>query len=222
MKKELDSSWLTVLEDEFRQDYFMDLEKFVDESREATDVFPAEENVFRAFQLTGYEETRVVILGQDPYHDTGQAHGLAFSVQDETKLPPSLKNIFKELNSDLGVTSPTLGDLSSWARQGVLLLNTVLTVAAHQANSHQKRGWEKFTDRVIQCLGARSQHTVFVLWGKPAQSKQTLVDSAVHTVLTAPHPSPLSAHRGFFGSRPFSKTNEALVRNGQPEVQWEI
>lgn len=222
MKKELDPSWLELLNDDFDQEYFRELESFVDDARAHATVFPSEENVFHAFRLTGYEQTRVVILGQDPYHDDDQAHGLAFSVTEGIRHPPSLRNIFNELHADLGVAVSASGDLSPWARQGILLLNTVLTVEAHQPNSHRNQGWETFTDRVIAALGSRSQHTVFILWGKPAQTKAKWIDENRHTVLRAPHPSPLSAHRGFFGSRPFSKTNQALSRNGQAEIAWEL
>ena len=203
MNKNLDPSWLPVLQTEFEQDYFRQLETFVDRSRQTTTVYPNEQQVFRAFQLTPFDKTKVVILGQDPYHDEGQAHGLAFSVQSGTAYPPSLRNIFQELVEDLGVESPVSGDLTRWAQQGVLLLNTVMTVEAHRAHSHQKQGWERFTDNVIERLGTRQQHTVFILWGKPAQTKARLIDSRQHTVIGSPHPSPLAAYRGFFGSRPF-------------------
>lgn len=222
MKKEVDDSWRPMLEEEFQQPYFRELESFVDEARKQGPVFPAEAEVFQAFHLTPFENVKVVILGQDPYHGPGQAHGLSFSVREQVKIPPSLRNIFRELESDLQLKVPDGGDLTPWAKQGVLLLNTVLTVDAHQANSHQKKGWEKFTDRVIQKIGSRDQHTVFLLWGKPAQAKQSGIDPTNHTLLVSTHPSPLSAHRGFFGSRPFSKTNQALLRNGQTEIDWQL
>ena len=177
--------------------------------------------MFNAFRLTGYNDVKAVILGQDPYHGLGQAHGLSFSVREECRLPPSLKNIYKELQSDLSVDQPTQGNLESWARQGVLLLNTVLTVREGEANSHRKRGWENFTDCVIKTLSQRKQPVVFLLWGKPAQSKASLIADR-HIILTAPHPSPLSAYRGFFGSRPFSKTNAALAKIGQSPIDWTL
>lgn len=193
---------------------------FVAEERRRHTVFPPEADVFRAFELTPFDRTRVVILGQDPYHDDGQAHGLCFSVRAGVKPPPSLRNLFKELASDLGTEPPSSGLLEGWAEQGVLLLNTVLTVRAHAANSHRNEGWEEFTDDVIRALSSHPSHIVFLLWGAPAQKKKALIDSTRHTLLQAPHPSPLSAHRGFFGSRPFSKTNDALERHGQPRIDW--
>ncbi|MBR7927182.1 uracil-DNA glycosylase [Aerococcaceae bacterium zg-ZUI334] len=180
-------------------------------------VFPQREDVFRAFELTPYDEVRVVILGQDPYHNVGQAHGLAFSVPNNILLPPSLKNIYKELADDLSIEMPTQGDLSSWARQGVLLLNTTLTVQAHQPNSHQHLGWQYFTDYVINVLNQHDESLIFVLWGKPAQSKRTKIDTARHFIIQAPHPSPLSAYRGFFGSQPFSQINKRLAK----PIQWD-
>ena len=176
-------------------------------------------DVFNAFRLTGFVDVKAVILGQDPYHGPNQAHGLSFSVGEDCRVPPSLKNIFKELQSDLDCSEPTHGNLDSWARQGVLLLNTVLTVRDGEANSHRTRGWESFTDSVIGSLSQRESPVIFLLWGKPAQSKASLISDR-HTVLRAPHPSPLSAYRGFFGSRPFSKTNAALAKNGQGPIEW--
>lgn len=222
MNKNLDRSWLPLLETEFRQEYFQQLERFVDRRRKETRVFPDEQHVFRALELTPFEATRVVILGQDPYHDLGQAHGLAFSVRPGMAAPPSLKNIFRELVDDLDIQPPQSGDLTPWARQGVLLLNTVLTVEAKCAHSHQKRGWERFTDRVIELLGQRDRHTVFLLWGKPAQTKERLIDADRHTIVRSPHPSPLAAYRGFFGSRPFSQTNAALIQHRQPPIDWAL
>lgn len=222
MNKEIPSCWKSLLESEFEKDYFRELESFVDRARATSTVFPADDQVFNAFRLTPFSQVKAVILGQDPYHDQGQAHGLSFSVQAGVKHPPSLKNIFKELQADLGVAIPDSGNLQPWGERGVLLLNTVLTVEAHQANSHQKRGWEEFTNRVICLLGSRTEHCVFVLWGKPAQSKAKLIDADRHTLIQSPHPSPLSAHRGFHGSRPFTKVNAALKDHGQPEIDWSL
>lgn len=199
-----------------------ELQAFLAAERAQHQIFPAVENVFTALELTPFEQVRVVILGQDPYHDVGQAHGLAFSVLPNVKLPASLRNIFKELGDDIGIPKPSSGCLIPWAKQGVLLLNTVLTVRAHQANSHRGKGWEVFTDAVIERLGERSEPIVFVLWGKPAQAKKKLIDAERHVVFEAAHPSPLSAHNGFFGSKPFSRINETLKAWGQAEIDWAI
>ena len=201
---------------------FEGLSRFLDAQRRSAEVFPAEDDVFAAFHLTPVERVRVVILGQDPYHGEGQAHGLAFSVPPEQRIPPSLRNIFRELQDDLGAPSPASGDLRPWAQRGVLLLNTVLTVRAGEANSHRKRGWEGFTDAVIETISARPHPAVFVLWGRPAQRKARLIDLARHRVIEGPHPSPLSAHRGFFGSRPFTAVNEALVALGHDPRDWTL
>jgi uracil-DNA glycosylase len=214
-----DSDWTERLAAVFQRDDFQALCQFVDQERNENKVYPATEDVFNAFRLTDFSDVRVVILGQDPYHGTGQAHGLSFSVCKRCRLPPSLKNIFKELQSDVGCPQPVSGNLESWARQGVLLLNTVLTVREGEANSHRGRGWEPFTDVVIEKLSQRADPIVFLLWGKPAESKASLIADH-HTILIAPHPSPLSAYRGFFGSRPFSKTNKALEKRGQPSIDW--
>ncbi len=222
MRIDIHPTWKTELSTEFEKEYFKELLAFVDSERSVHDVFPREQDVFNALQLTPYPNVKVIILGQDPYHDHNQAHGLAFSVKDGIKHPPSLRNIFKELHGDLEIDAPDGGNLSKWAERGVLLLNTVLTVRAHHAHSHQKKGWEKFTDAVIQSIGNRDQHTVFVLWGKPAAKKTSLIDGSRHTILTAPHPSPLSAHRGFFGSKPFSKTNDALIQHNQAAIDWRL
>lgn len=196
------------------------LEAFLAEEWRTATVFPPRDEIFAALRLTPPEKVRVLIVGQDPYHDDGQAHGLCFSVRKGVPLPPSLRNIFKELAVDLGVTAPRHGDLTAWARQGVLLLNTVLTVRAHQAHSHAGRGWEAFTDMVIRAVSASPEPAVFVLWGAPAQKKLPLIDWTRHTVVQAAHPSPLSAYRGFFGSRPFSAINNALRNNGFPAIDW--
>lgn len=215
-------SWQQILAAEFDAAYFRALEKFLAEERTACKIFPPEEDVFTAFHLTPFEAVRVVVLGQDPYHGEGEAHGLAFSVRAGVKVPPSLKNILKELESDTGLSIPTHGDLTAWARQGVLLLNTVLTVRANQANSHRKQGWETFTDAVIRAVNQKPESMVFVLWGKPAQQKKKLIDLSRHAVIESAHPSPLSAHTGFFGSRPFSKINAALLQVGIPQIKWWI
>ena len=216
----LPAAWHSELEAEFDQPYFRDLADFVNEERAAEQVFPAAGDVFRALELTPFDSVRVLILGQDPYHDDGQAHGLSFSVQHGVRQPPSLRNIFKELNSDLGITAPDHGCLESWAEQGVLLLNSVLTVRAHQANSHRNKGWETFTQRIIACVNERPA-VAFVLWGKPAQRVASAID-ARHLVLQAPHPSPLSAHRGFFGSRPFSQINRFLSEQAAGPIDWRL
>jgi uracil-DNA glycosylase len=196
-----------------------DLLRFLAHEYATHTVFPPPQDVFQAFALTAPETLRVVILGQDPYHNDGQAHGLAFSVNPGTKTPPSLRNIFRELQEDMGCSMPEEGDLRGWASQGVLLLNTVLTVRAHAAASHQKKGWEAFTDQMISTLSAYCEHLVFILWGNAAHKKQNLIHER-HTVLTSVHPSPLSARRGFFGSQPFSQTNQALTRHQQAPIQW--
>ena len=196
------------------------LETFLAEEWRTQTIFPPRAELFAALRLTPPENVRVLILGQDPYHDDGQAHGLCFSVRKGVPLPPSLRNIFKELEADLGVTAPRHGDLSEWARQGVLLLNTVLTVRAHQAHSHAGHGWEEFTDSVIRAVSAKTEPVVFVLWGAPAQKKMPLINAARHVVVHSVHPSPLSAYRGFFGSRPFSAINQALASNGFPAIAW--
>lgn len=222
MKIDIHPTWQTELATEFDKEYFKELMAFVDSERSGHDVFPGEQDVFNALRLTPYPKVKAVILGQDPYHNHDQAHGLAFSVKDGIKHPPSLRNIFKELQSDLEIDTPVSGNLSQWAERGVLLLNTVLTVRAHNANSHQKKGWENFTDAIIQSIGNREQHTVFILWGKPAAKKISLIDETRHTILTAPHPSPLSAHRGFFDSKPFSKSNDALRHSNQAAIDWRL
>lgn len=215
------SAWMSVLRDEMAKPYFAELSAFVSEERTRGVVYPAESDVYAALKLTPLEHVRVVILGQDPYHGPRQAHGLCFSVQRGVPLPPSLRNIFQELRDDLGIAIPQHGNLEHWAKQGVLLLNATLTVRAGEAGSHQKRGWETFTDRIIEILGEREEPLVFVLWGAYARSKKRLIDSR-HTVIESAHPSPLSAHNGFFGSRPFSKINEALISFGSLPIEWSL
>jgi uracil-DNA glycosylase len=214
-------SWREVLRNETSQPYFVDLSEFVLRERKAFTVFPSEQEVFTALQLTSPHDVRVVVVGQDPYHGAGQAHGLSFSVQHGIRIPPSLRNIFAELNTDLEIPIPSHGNLEAWAKQGVLLLNSTLTVREGEAGSHSGRGWETFTDAIISYLGSRPQHIVFVLWGAHAGKKASLVNPQ-HTVITSVHPSPLSAHRGFFGSRPFSQANRALSDHNQPEINWAI
>jgi uracil-DNA glycosylase len=221
MKVDLPPSWQTVLAEEFNKPYFKELEKFVDAERKAHQVFPPEEDVFNAFKAAPFDKVKVLLLGQDPYHDDGQAHGMCFSVRPGVKPPPSLVNMFKELKTDLGCTIPNHGFLEEWANQGILLLNAVLTVRAHQANSHKDRGWEQFTDAVIKALNARDKPLVFVLWGGYAQKKEKLIDAKKHRVLKAAHPSPLSASK-FFGCKPFSAVNAALKQLGQSEINWQL
>lgn len=212
--------WIDALAGELDQPYFLELLDFVERERAEHQVFPPRAEVFSAYSLTPLPRVKVLVLGQDPYHDDGQAHGLSFSVGPQVAIPPSLRNIYKELKSDLGITPPKHGHLVQWARQGVMLLNTVLTVRAHQPGSHQGRGWERFTDATITAVSRQREHVVFVLWGKPAQKKAKLIDGRTHTILKANHPSPLSARKGFFGSRPFSAANEALRQHGQDEIDW--
>jgi len=215
------NSWDRVLEGEFEKEYYLKLRKFLKEEYSTRVIYPEMNNIFNSLKLTSYEAVKVVILGQDPYHGKGQAHGLAFSVQKGVPKPPSLQNIFKELKDDLGFPIPDHGNLESWARQGVLLLNTVLTVREGQANSHQGKGWEVFTDTVIGHLSKREDPVVFILWGAPAGKKESLIDKR-HRILKSVHPSPLSAHRGFFGSKPFSRTNAILSEMGKSPLDWEI
>lgn len=219
----LPSSWHAVLADEMAKPYFNELMEFVAHELENATVFPPEEDLFRAFELTGFDQTRVVLLGQDPYHDEGQAHGLCFSVLPGVKPPASLANIFKELAADIGCRIPPHGNLQHWAEQGVLMLNTVLTVRAHEPGSHKNKGWEKFTDAVIRALGERRDPMVFALWGDFAKKKANLVDQRRHRVLGAPHPSPIMAKGPkFVGSRSFSAINAALEELGYPAIDWEI
>jgi uracil-DNA glycosylase len=215
------TDWNPVLRAEFDKPYWSELQAFVRAERDRHRVYPAPDEVFAALHLTPYADTRVVILGQDPYHGPGQAHGLCFSVRDGVALPPSLVNIYKELSDDLGIAAPRHGNLGAWARQGVLLLNTTLTVRAGSAASHQGKGWETFTDQVIRAVNAKDHPVVFILWGSHARRKRALLD-ARHVVIESAHPSPLSAHNGFFGSRPFSRTNEALQRAGLKPIDWRL
>ena len=214
------TTWNEILAEEMQKDYYQELQTFVQKRRAEVRVFPEEKNVFNALELTPFESVKVVILGQDPYHGFGQAHGLSFSVQKGTPLPPSLKNIYKELQEDIGGELPTEGDLSHWAKQGVLLLNTVLTVEEGNANSHKGKGWERLTNRLIESLNELKHPVIFILWGKPAQDKEKLIINPNHVILKAPHPSPLSAYRGFFGSKPFSRVNDILIQQGQTPIRW--
>ena len=216
----MEESWKNILHEEFQKPYFEALKNFLVEEKKSNTVYPSGANIFAAFDNTPFDNVKVVILGQDPYHGAGQAHGLSFSVQDGVQHPPSLQNIFKELRDDLGCAIPKNGNLSAWAKQGVFLLNTVLTVRASEANSHRGQGWESFTDAVIKLLSAQKEHLVFILWGAPAGTKAALIDSKKHLILRAPHPSPLSSYRGFFGSKPFSKSNEYLAYNGKKPIEW--
>jgi len=215
------NDWMSLLADEFEQPYMHALQNFLFEKHRAgKEIYPPEENVFRALDLTPIENVKIVILGQDPYHGNGQAHGLAFSVQKDVKIPPSLRNIYKELNDDTGMDIPTYGFLEGWAKQGVLLLNTCLTVEAGQAGSHQGKGWEQLTDMIIERINDGDNRVVFMLWGSHAQKKIHMINRNKHLILTAPHPSPLSAHRGFLGCKHFSKANKFLEQNGQNKINW--
>jgi uracil-DNA glycosylase len=208
------------LADSIDQPWFLELHDFIERERAEHEVFPPPAQVFSAYALTPLSQVEVVILGQDPYHDVGQAHGLSFSVQPSVAIPPSLRNIYRELRIDLGVPIPAHGHLVKWAEQGVMLLNAVLTVRAHEPNSHAKRGWERFTDATLEAISRERDHVVFLLWGKYAHKKTKLIDHDKHTVLLADHPSPLSARKGFFGSRPFSAANAALESKGQTPIDW--
>lgn len=218
----LANDWQEALKEEFRKPYYAGLYQKIREEYSTHLVFPPSEDIFNAFHLTPLHEVKVVILGQDPYHNVGQAHGLCFSVKPDVEIPPSLVNIYQELHEDLGCYIPDNGYLTKWAEQGVLMLNTVLTVRAHQANSHRGIGWEEFTDAAIRKLNEEDRPIVFILWGRPAQMKKSMLHNPKHLILEAPHPSPLSAYRGFFGSRPFSKTNAFLEQNGIAPIDWQI
>ncbi len=216
------TDWNPLLKQEFEKPYWKELQRYIFEERTNHNIFPPNEEVFAALHLTPYSDVKILILGQDPYHGEGQAHGLCFSVKDGVAIPPSLRNIFKELNADEGVAIPDHGNLESWARQGVLLLNSTLTVRAHQAGSHQGKGWETFTDQVIRKVNEKDEKVVFLLWGAFARKKKALIDQGHHHVLESPHPSPLSAHRGFLGSRPFSTANSFLEESGRAPINWEL
>lgn len=218
----IDPSWQKVLSEEFQKDYFKTLKHFLEEEKKTEKIYPPGKQIFAAFDNTPFDKVKVVLIGQDPYHGPGQANGLCFSVSEGLRLPPSLQNIFKELKSDLNLAIPSSGDLSKWAKQGVLLLNTVLTVRHRQAGSHKDKGWEQFTDAVIKTLSDKKTNLVFILWGNFARSKKALIDPSKHYILEAPHPSPFSAHQGFFGSKPFSKTNAILQEAGKEPIDWSL
>lgn len=220
MNVKIDDSWKKVLQGEFGKEYFQELVEFVKKEYETHTIFPPGSLIFKAFNECPFEKLKVVILGQDPYHTPGVANGLAFSANEGKRVPPSLQNIYKELNSDLGVPIPKTPDLTRWAEQGVLLLNATLTVRSGQAGSHQGKGWETFTDNVIKLISDRKEHVVFILWGAYAQKKEILIDENKHLVIKSAHPSPFSADRGFFGSKPFSRTNHFLERNGEKPINW--
>ena len=216
----IEPSWKELLKDEFEKPYFSELIQFVKNEYKTTKIYPPGKLIFNAFDHCPAEQTKVVILGQDPYHGPGQAHGLCFSVNDGVPFPPSLVNIFKEIKADIGSDAPTTGNLTRWAEQGVLLLNATLTVRAHQAGSHQNRGWETFTDAAIRALAEEKENLVFILWGSYAQKKGAFIDRNKHLVLTSAHPSPLSAYNGFFGNKHFSRTNDYLKTHGKTEIAW--
>jgi uracil-DNA glycosylase len=217
----IEPSWKEQLSDEFSKQYFIELTEFVRNEYKSGVVYPSPKNIFRAFDLCPFDKVKVVILGQDPYHGVGQANGLSFAVNEGTAIPPSLQNIFKEIESDIGAPfEHRSGDLSRWATQGVLLLNATLTVRAHAAGSHQKKGWEEFTDAAIKALSDEREHVVFILWGNYARLKGAHIDRSKHLVIESPHPSPFSAYSGFFGSKPFSKTNDYLIAHGEQPISW--
>lgn len=218
----ISNDWLEAIGNEFRKPYYKELYQFVKEEYNKYIIYPPSDDVFNAFHFTPLNKVKVVIIGQDPYHNVNQAHGLCFSVKPEVEIPPSLVNIYKELEDDLGCSIPNNGYLKKWADQGVLMLNTVLTVRAHQAASHQGKGWEQFTDAVITAVNEQDRPIVFILWGRPAQMKKKMLTNPNHLILEAPHPSPLSAYRGFFGSKPFSKTNQFLQNHGIEAIDWKI
>lgn len=220
--KLLNKSWQEKLSDEFDKEYYHKLMDFLDDEYKTQDIYPTKEDVFNALNYSDFNDVKVVILGQDPYHGKGQAHGLSFSVNKDIKIPKSLVNIYKELNDDMGCVIPNNGYLKKWADQGVLLLNTVFTVRAGLANSHKKKGWEIFSDVIISKLNERRDPVIFILWGKNAQSKEKLITNEKHFIISSVHPSPLSSYRGFFGSKPFSKTNEILTSLGENAIDWQI
>ena len=218
----MQTDWNPILRQEFNKPYWVELQNYIFDQRTSHMVFPAHPDVFRAFHLTSFATLKVVILGQDPYHGVGQANGLCFSVSPGVSFPPSLQNIFKELEDDLGVSKPQSGDLAAWAEQGILLLNTTLTVRQGAPASHQGKGWETFTDEVIRCISQKKEKIVFVLWGASARRKKSLIDVTKHTCIESVHPSPLSAYRGFFGSKPFSRINQLLRQQGITEIDWSL
>ncbi len=218
----IDNDWLEVVKPELKKTYYKELYQFVQEEYKNKIIYPPAEEIFNAFHFTPLSKVKVLILGQDPYHNENQAHGLSFSVKPGNDIPPSLQNIYKELESDLGLQIPNNGYLKKWADQGVLMLNTVLTVRAHEANSHQGHGWENFTDAIISAVNELERPVVYLLWGGPARKKKSMLNNPRHLVLEAPHPSPLSAYRGFFGCKHFSKTNEFLISNGLEPIDWQI
>ncbi|MFT4899679.1 MAG: uracil-DNA glycosylase [Flavobacteriales bacterium] len=221
-KVKINQSWLDRLQSEFNQPYFQKLNQFVQDQYNDSVVYPDKELIYEAFNQTHFKDVKVVIIGQDPYHGENQAHGLSFSVKNNNKLPPSLKNIYKELSCDLEVTVPKTGNLTPWAKQGVLLLNATLTVSAKSPGSHQKKGWEIFTDRIIELISNEKENIVFILWGKYAQNKGVIINELKHLTIKSPHPSPFSARRGFFGSQPFSKTNEYLLNKNIKPIDWTL
>lgn len=218
----INNDWDLILEEEFKKEYFKKIESFLDKAYEEKNIYPPRDEIFKSLELSSFEDTNVVILGQDPYYNPGQAEGLSFSVKKGVKLPPSLKNIYKEMNNDLGLEPSTNGSLISWARQGVLLLNASLTVEEKKPNSHKSIGWQTFTDKIISLLNERERPLVFILWGNFARSKKALITNSRHLILESAHPSPLSARNGFLGSKPFSKTNEFLKKNNLKVIDWEI
>lgn len=219
---QIEASWKEVLMPQFESDYFLKLKSFLAEEKKKDLIYPNGKNIFAVFDFVPFHKVKVVILGQDPYHGEGQAHGLSFSVPQGIKIPPSLQNIFKELKSDLNIEAPTSGNLEKWAQQGVFLLNATLTVRANEAGSHQKKGWEQFTDSVIKCLSEKRENLVFILWGNYAQAKEKLIDTKKHYIIKSAHPSPLSAYNGFWESKPFSKTNTFLESKGLKTINWNL
>lgn len=222
MYMRIGNNWDIILKEEFEKEYFIKLDEFLEKEYTEQTIYPKKENIYNALKLTDYNNVRVVIIGQDPYHEDGEAHGLAFSVLEGVKIPPSLRNIFKELNSDLGYGIPLSGDLTKWAKEGVLLINSVLTVREHKANSHKDKGWEKFTDAIIRKLNDRDKPVIFMLWGNYAKIKKKLINEDKHFVIESAHPSPLSAYNGFFGSKPFSKVNEILNSLNEKNINWKL
>lgn len=220
--KIIGNDWDDILNEEFDKEYYQKLRHFLDEEYHSRTIYPLPQDIYNALRYTSYKDTKVVILGQDPYHEPKQAHGLSFSVNKGIEIPPSLVNIYKELHDDLGIDIPNHGNLTEWARQGVLLLNAVLTVRAHQANSHKGKGWEELTDAIIKKLNDKEEPVVFILWGSNARSKKQYITNPKHCIIESVHPSPLSAYNGFFGSRPFSKANSFLVKNSLKAVDWQI